>query len=68
MKGGKDESVSGYFELERVRYAFLPSVIRYSKSEEVEVCVADNGSTDASVEMLREEFPCVRIIVLDQNH
>ena len=42
---------------------FLPSVIRYSKSEEV-----DNGSTDASVEMLREEFPCVRIIVLDQNH
>ena len=28
---------------------FLPSVIRYSKSEEVEVCVADNGSTDASV-------------------
>ena len=47
---------------------FLPSVIRYSKSEEVEVCVADNGSTDASVEMLREEFPCVRIIVLDQNH
>ena len=47
---------------------FLPSVVRCSKSGQVEVCVADNGSTDASVEMLREEFPCVRIIVLDQNH
>lgn len=47
---------------------FLPSVVRYSKSGQVEVCVADNGSTDASVEILREEFPCVRIIVLDQNH
>lgn len=47
---------------------FLPSVVRYSTSGQVEVCVADNGSTDASVEMLREEFPCVRIIVLDQNH
>ena len=30
---------------------FLPSVVRYSKGEGIEVCVADNGSTDASVEM-----------------
>lgn len=47
---------------------FLPTVLRHSKGEEVEVCVADNGSTDNSVEMLRKEFPSVRIIVLDQNH
>lgn len=39
---------------------FLPSVVRYSKEEGVEVCVADNGSTDASVEMLRQDFPSVR--------
>ena len=38
---------------------FLPSVVRYSKGEGVEVCVADNGSTDASVEMLRQDFPLV---------
>ena len=47
---------------------FLPSVIRYSESEEVEVCVADNGSTDASVAMLRREFPSVHLILLEENH
>lgn len=47
--------------------SFLPSVVRYSQAEGVEVVVADNGSTDASVEMLREEFPLVRVIVLDEN-
>ncbi|WP_294473802.1 glycosyltransferase family 2 protein [uncultured Bacteroides sp.] len=47
---------------------FLPSVVQYSEGEEIEVCVADNGSTDASVEMLRTEFPSVRIILLNQNH
>ncbi len=48
---------------------FLPSVISYSKCDkEVEVCVADNGSTDGSVEMLREQFPDVRILILDQNY
>ena len=48
--------------------SFLPSVVRFSEVDGAVVYVADNGSTDASVEMLREEFPCVRIIVLDQNH
>lgn len=48
--------------------SFLPSVIRHSGGERVEVCVADNGSTDRSVEMLQQEFPTVRLIVLDGNH
>lgn len=48
--------------------SFLPSVLRYSAADGVEVCVADNGSTDASVEMLRTEFPSVRVIVLNDNH
>ena len=47
---------------------FLPSVIRYSEGEGIEVCVADNGSTDDSVDMLRREFPSVRTILLEQNH
>ena len=47
---------------------FLPSVVSYSKAPEVEVCVADNGSSDQSLDMLRAEFPSVRLIVLDSNH
>ena len=47
---------------------FLPSVVRYSEGEGIEVCVADNGSTDASVTLLQQEFPSVRTIVLDQKY
>ena len=47
---------------------FLPSVIRYSEGKEIEVCVADNGSTDDSVTMIQREFPSVRMILLEQNH
>lgn len=47
---------------------FLPSVLRCSEGEGIEVCVADNASTDPSVEMLRREFPSVRVIRLDKNH
>ncbi len=48
--------------------SFLPSVVHCSETEGAAVYVADNGSTDASVEMLRREFPTVRLIVLDENH
>ena len=47
---------------------FLPSVVRYSEGEGMEVCVADNGSTDDSVTLLQQEFPSVKTIVLDQNY
>ncbi|WP_072530588.1 glycosyltransferase family 2 protein [Bacteroides ilei] len=47
---------------------YLPSVIRYSQGEDVEVCVADNGSTDHSCEILEKEFPSVRLICLDRNY
>lgn len=45
---------------------FLPSVIQ--NSEEAEVIVADNGSTDDSVEMLKQKFSSVRLILLDKNY
>lgn len=47
---------------------FLPSVVEHSVSDEVEVCVADNGSTDDSLALLEQEFPMVRRIVLAQNY
>lgn len=46
---------------------FLPSVVRFSE-ELAEVIVADNASTDGSLEMLAAEFPTVKTIVLDQNY
>ena len=45
---------------------FLPSVIAHSPG--AEVIVADNGSSDESLSVLENEFPRVRIIVLDKNY
>ena len=47
---------------------FLPSVLVCSLEKDVEVCVADNGSTDGSCQLLEQEFPTVRLIRLDQNY
>ncbi len=46
---------------------FLPSVIKYSQSKSIEIVVADNGSTDKSVQLIRNSYPSVRIIELGQN-
>ena len=53
---------------ERLLREFLPSVVRNTSGDEVEVIVADNGSTDDSLRVLREEFPGVRTIVFDNNY
>lgn len=45
---------------------FLPAVIRHS-SEEIEVVVADNASTDGSNTFLRENHPEVRLIENPEN-
>ena len=45
---------------------YLPSVLMYSK-DEATVYVADNASTDDSIELLEKHFPEVRIIRLDRN-
>lgn len=47
---------------------FLPQVVEYSQGEGVEVCVADNASTDNSLEWIREACPEVRLILLDKNY
>jgi hypothetical protein len=45
---------------------FLPAVIEHS--EEAEIIVADNASTDQSVEIIKNEFPAVRLISLKSNY
>ena len=47
---------------------FLPKVVEYSVNQGVEICVADNASTDDSVSYLQVSFPNVRLIVLDKNY
>jgi GT2 family glycosyltransferase len=46
---------------------FLPSVIA-STYDSKEIIVADNGSTDDSVNFLHEHYPSIRVIVLDKNY
>ena len=46
---------------------YLGDVIRYSVDDEAVVYVADNASTDDSVEMLRSEYPQVKVILLEKN-
>ncbi|MBR4995441.1 MAG: glycosyltransferase family 2 protein [Alistipes sp.] len=46
---------------------FLPSVLQYTPSQ-VDIVVADNGSTDDSVAFLRDNFQRVRVIELDKNY
>ncbi len=46
---------------------FLPSVLQHSLSEECNVIVADNNSSDDSLEFLRTHYPDLPVIVLDKN-
>lgn len=52
---------------EKLLKEFLPSVVANTHDPEVEVIVADNGSSDHSLEVLRSEFPGVRIFSFDTN-
>jgi len=49
---------------------YLPSVVRSVQQSafSVQLIVADNGSTDNSLEVLAKEFPTVKTIVLDKNY
>ena len=45
---------------------YMPTVLNYSR-DEATVYVADNASTDNSLQLLRNEFPEVTLILLDKN-
>jgi GT2 family glycosyltransferase len=45
----------------------LRSIVEQMGELSFEIFVIDNASTDGSVDMVRAEFPCVRLIANDQN-
>lgn len=52
----------------KLLHQFLPSVITSSKGDEVRIIVADNDSTDNSLQILQTDFPQVEILALKQNY
>lgn len=46
---------------------FLPSVIKNSNLENVVIYVADNASTDDSIEFIENNYPSIKIIRNKQN-
>ena len=55
-------NTKGYLE------RFLPALIASTEGMDAEVIVADNASTDGSLEMLFQEYPAIRQIRLDRNY
>ncbi|MBD5203639.1 MAG: glycosyltransferase family 2 protein [Bacteroidales bacterium] len=47
---------------------FLPIAVRYTLNENVDLVVADNGSTDGSPDWIETNFPQVRLIRFDRNY
>ncbi len=47
---------------------FLPTVVSNSLNDDVEVWVADNGSTDDSISYIETAFPKVKLIKFDKNY
>jgi GT2 family glycosyltransferase len=51
---------------EKLLQQFLPGVVTHTK--QARIVVADNGSTDQSIKLIKEQFPSVEIIQLDANY
>ncbi|MFC2125776.1 glycosyltransferase family 2 protein [Bacteroidota bacterium] len=45
---------------------FLPSVVKFSQDHPI--IVADNNSTDGSIQFLQNQYPNIRIIQFEENH
>lgn len=52
---------------EKLLSEFLPSVDRFTPRRIADVIVADNGSTDGSLGLLRRDFPDVTVLPFDKN-
>ncbi|MDE6298133.1 MAG: glycosyltransferase family 2 protein, partial [Muribaculaceae bacterium] len=46
---------------------FLPTAAKYTRGDDVQLVVADNGSTDGSADWVRSNFPEVRVMEFTEN-
>lgn len=53
---------------EKLLREFLPSVVEHTSTTIATVIVADNGSTDGSLQLLATEFPQVEVMAFDKNY
>lgn len=47
---------------------FLPSVVNFTNTEIADIIIADNNSTDDSLEFLSSYYPTLEVIALPQNY
>lgn len=47
---------------------FLPELIKNTQDKNTEIIIADNNSTDDSIEFLNTNYPKLRLIQLDKNY
>ncbi len=47
---------------------FLPSVVKYSSGPSIAIYIADNNSSDDSIEFIRINYPDIKIISFDKNY
>lgn len=53
---------------EKLLRQFLPTAVKYTQGLEVDLIIADNGSTDNSVNWIQGNYPDLRILKFDKNY
>jgi GT2 family glycosyltransferase len=47
---------------------FIPPLVEFTDQDIADIWVADNGSTDTSLELLNQKFPSIKTIELGENY
>ena len=47
---------------------FLPSIVSYSKRDDTKIYVADNASSDNSINFIKQNYPQIALVLNDKNY
>ena len=53
---------------EKLLKQFLPSFINYTKREDTKIYIADNASSDNSVDFIKNNYPQIELVINDKNY